>query len=101
MVVALYSRYPATFGAFIKVVILGLTLRDGETEKKGETNGKLQSHTSPRLRDPLVYSSMVFFKIWSETGFVKYVAIPTFKPFSSPSADIPAVSATTGMRAVF
>src|SRR5215813_5923080 len=91
-----------TFGAFVKVVILGLALCDhGETKKKGQTRCRLQSHTSPRLSDPLVCSSMVFFNILSETGFIKKVAIPTFEAFSSPSADIHAVSATTGIREVF
>src|SRR5262249_45948475 len=91
-----------TLWAFVKVVIVGLALGGhGETKTKGQTKCKLQSHTSPRLSDPLVCSSMVFFNIWSETGFIKYVVIPTFKPFSSLSADIHAVSATTGMREVF
>src|SRR5215831_15629865 len=51
-----------TLGTFVKVVIIGLALRDhGETKTKGQTNCKPQSHTSPRLSDPLVCSSMVFF----------------------------------------
>ena len=42
-----------TLGAFVKVVVLGLALRnDSETKKKGKTKCKVQSHTSPRVSDP-------------------------------------------------
>ena len=40
-------------------------------KKEGETKCKVQSCPSVRVRDLLVYSSMVCFNIWSETGFIK------------------------------
>ena len=49
-----------TVGTFVNVVILGLALcNHSETKKKGETKCKIQSCISPRVSDPLVYSSMV------------------------------------------
>src|SRR5262245_37612650 len=37
-----------TFGGLIDIVVFGVALSEGgETKKKGETNGKLQSRTSP------------------------------------------------------
>jgi hypothetical protein len=61
-----------TLRSLVNVIILGLALGDhGETKKKGETKCKIQSCPSVRMGDLLVYSSMVSFKIWSETGFIK------------------------------
>jgi hypothetical protein len=56
----------------VDVVVLGLGLcNDRETKEKGQAKCKVQSHISPRVSDPLVCSSMVFFNIWRETGFTK------------------------------
>ena len=61
-----------TVGTLVNVIVLGLALCDhSETKKKGETKCKIQSCPSVRVGDPLVYSSMVSFNIWSETGFIK------------------------------
>jgi len=61
-----------TVGIVVNVIFLGLALcNHSETEKKGETKCKIQSCPSVRVGDLLVYSSMVSFNIWSETGFIK------------------------------
>jgi hypothetical protein len=61
-----------TLGSLVNVIVLGLALGShSETKKEGETKPTIQSHTSPRVSDPRVYSSMVSFNIWSETGFIK------------------------------
>jgi hypothetical protein len=61
-----------SIGIAVNVIILGVALcNHSETKKKRQTKCKVQSLTSPRVSDPLVCSSMVFFNIWSETGFIK------------------------------
>ncbi len=61
-----------TIGTLVNVIILGPALCDhSETKKKGETKCKVQSCPSVRVGALLVYSSMVSFNIWGETGFIK------------------------------
>ena len=61
-----------TVRTLVNVIILGLALcNHSETKKKGETKCEVQSHTSVPVGNLLVCSSMVSFKIWSETGFIK------------------------------
>jgi hypothetical protein len=61
-----------TIGSLIDVIVLGLAwCEHSETKKKGETKCKIQSCPSVRVGDLLVYSSMVSFNIWGETGLIK------------------------------
>src|SRR5262245_40267661 len=61
-----------TIGSLVNVIVLGLALcNHSETKKKGETKCKIQTCPSVRVGDLLVYSSMVSFNIWGETGFIK------------------------------
>ena len=49
---SLFEITKLTLGSLVKVIVLGLALRDdGETEKKGETTCKIQSRTSPPNTD--------------------------------------------------
>jgi len=62
----------STIGSLVDVILLGVAFCDHtETEDKGQTRCKFQSCPSVRVGDLLVYSSMVSFNIWGETGFIK------------------------------
>jgi hypothetical protein len=51
-------------GILVNVMFLGLALCNrSQTKKKGKPKCKIQSRNSPRVSDPLVYFSMVSFKI--------------------------------------
>src|SRR5262245_35723834 len=56
----LFEITNSPFCSFVNVVLVGLALSDGETEKKRQTGRKIQSRTSPPNADSTGLCSVTF-----------------------------------------